>query len=83
MRLLVVYSLAAALALLSGAAEAATAQGTTAVLRWKTMDKCARLAQAAFPDFSPDSNAKRDAKLKDCLSGNNLPPRAPESPPSR
>jgi hypothetical protein len=63
-------------------AEAATAQGTTAVLRWRTMDTCARLAQAAFPDYSPDSNAKRDAKLKDCLNANNLPPREP-SPPSQ
>ncbi len=75
-------SLAAALALLPAVAEAATAQGTTAVLRWRTMDTCARQAQAAFPDYSPDSNAKRDAKLKDCLNANNLPPREP-SPPSQ
>jgi hypothetical protein len=74
---------AAALALLSSAAQAATAQGTGAIVRWKGMDTCARQAQTAFPDFSPDSNAKREAKLKDCLNANNLPPREPASPPSQ
>lgn len=68
---------AGAFALLSGAAQAATAQGTTAIQRWKGMDNCARQAQAAFPDFSPDSNAKREAKLDDCLRAGNLPPREP------
>jgi hypothetical protein len=64
------------LALSAGAAEAAvTQQGNAAIARWKTMDTCAKQAQAAFPDFSPESNAKRDAKLKDCLNANNLPPR--------
>jgi hypothetical protein len=44
------------------------------------MDDCAKQAQAAFPDFSADSNAKREAKLEDCLNARNLPPRQPESP---
>ena len=39
------------------------------------MDKCANQAQRAFPDFTAKSNAKRDAKLKECLAGQNLPPR--------
>lgn len=82
MRSLAICAVAAGLALLSGAAEAATQQGTTAAHRWKTMDNCAKQAQTAFPDFSPDSNAKREAKLKDCLNGNNLPPRESLSPPS-
>jgi hypothetical protein len=69
-----------ALALSIGAAQA-TQQGTGAILKWKTMDKCARQAQMAFPDFSPDSNAKRDAALKNCLNANNLPPREPLAPP--
>jgi hypothetical protein len=65
-----------AFALATGAAEAAvTQQGNAADAKWKTMDTCAKQAQAAFPDFSPESNAKRDAKLKDCLNANNLPPR--------
>jgi hypothetical protein len=80
MRYFTVCSMAAALALLTGGAEAATAQGTNAVKRWGNMDTCAKQAQAAFPDFSPDSNAKREAKLKDCLNANNLPPREPASP---
>ena len=71
---------AAGMVLGTGIAEAATAQGTTAMQRWKGMDNCARQAQAAFPDFSPDSNAKREAKLKDCLNANNLPPRQPQAP---
>jgi hypothetical protein len=71
---------AGVLALLAGSAHA-TGQGTTAMQKWKTMDVCAKQAQAAFPDFTPDSNAKRDAKLRDCLNANNLPPREPALPP--
>ena len=55
----------------------ATQQGQAAMRGWKAMDNCARQAQAAYPDFSADSNAKRDAKLKECLNGNRLPPREP------
>jgi hypothetical protein len=69
------------LALLAGTAEA-TQQGTWALGKWKTMDVCAKQAQAAYPDFTAESNAKRDAKLNACLYGNNLPPRQPESPSS-
>ena len=47
---------------------------------WKTMDLCAKQAQDAFPDFTADAQAKRDAKLKDCLAGKNLPPRDPSAP---
>jgi hypothetical protein len=71
-----------AIAFAAGVAEAGTAQGTTAMQRWKGMDNCARQAQTAFPDFSPDSNAKREAKLDQCLRANNLPPRQPEGAPS-
>ncbi len=42
-----------AFALSIGAAQA-TQQGTGAIAKWKSMDKCARQAQTAFPDFSPD-----------------------------
>ncbi|MBV9863069.1 MAG: hypothetical protein JO267_13095 [Alphaproteobacteria bacterium] len=59
---------------------AATQQGQITLQHWKTMDVCARQAQAAFPDYTPEANAKRDAKLKECLAGNNLPPREPLSP---
>ncbi len=83
MRFWTVLWLAAAMALAPGIAAAATAQGTTAIQRWKGMDNCARQAQTAFPDFSPNSNAKREAKLNDCLRANNLPPRQQEGAPPR
>ena len=76
-----ILSLLAALALAIGTAEAATQQGTTAMTKWKTMDKCAKQAQTAYPDFNADSNAKRDAALQNCLNANNLPPREPLAPP--
>jgi hypothetical protein len=66
--------------LFAAAAAAATQAGLTAVANWKNMDSCARRAQAAFPDFNADSNAKRDAQLKQCLEGANLPPRQPAMP---
>ena len=73
------YALAAVLILMTGSAHA-TGQGTTALQKWKTMDVCAKQAQTAFPNFSPEANAKRDAELKDCLNANNLPPREPTTP---
>jgi len=48
---------------------------------WKSADKCAKQAQAAYPDYSAEANAKREAKLKECLSNGNLPPRQPLSQP--
>ena len=71
--------LALLLALAPGAARASQ-QGVVAMKNWKTMDLCAKEAQAAFPDFTADSQAKRDAKLKECLAGKNLPPREPLAP---
>jgi hypothetical protein len=59
----------------------ATQQGQAALRSWKSMDSCARQAQTAYPDFSAESNAKRDAKLKECLNSNGLPPRAPLGQP--
>ena len=48
--------------------------------KWQSMDKCAIEAQRAFPEFTAESNAKRDAKLKECLASQNLPPREAQSP---
>jgi hypothetical protein len=75
-----VFALGAALVIGCASAQA-TQQGTQAIRNWKTMDTCARQAQAAFPNFDADSNAKRDAKLKACLNANNLPPREPSASP--
>jgi hypothetical protein len=76
-----VIPLAAALMFVAGTA-AATQQGVAAMAKWKTMDICAKQAQAAFPDFTADAESKRDAMLKQCLESNNLPPRNPEMPAS-
>ncbi|MBV8131068.1 MAG: hypothetical protein JO282_00960 [Alphaproteobacteria bacterium] len=73
-------TLAAVLLLLLIGTAAASQQGQTAVVYWKAADKCAKQAQAAFPDYNAESNAKRDARLKECLSGGNLAPRQPLSP---
>jgi hypothetical protein len=74
-----VFVFAAALMLAAGPAMA-TQQGVNAMASWKTMDSCAKQAQARFPDFNADSNAKRDDMLRQCLESNNLPPRQPETP---
>ncbi len=55
----------------------ASQQGVLVTNNWKAMDRCAKQAQAAFPDFTAEANAKRDAKLKECLGAADLPPRAP------
>jgi hypothetical protein len=64
-----------AIVFLPAAAHALTSNAVTAMGRWKSMDKCAIEAQRAFPDFTAEANAKRDARLKECLAGQNLPPR--------
>ena len=48
---------------------------------WRAMDSCARQAQTAYPEFTAEANAKRDAKLKECLNANGLPPRQPLGQP--
>jgi len=67
-----------AVALVSaGSGADATQQGQGALIKWKGMDVCAKQAQAAYPDYNAESNAKRDAKLKECLNAQGLPPRQP------
>jgi len=78
-----VCALATVLLFLMGTAEAATQQGQLVNTNWRTADKCAKQAQAAYPDHSAESNAKRDAKLKECLAIYNLAPREPLSQPPR
>ena len=72
--------LGAVLLLLAATAEASQ-QGQAAIGYWKAADKCAKQAQVAYPDYSAEANAKREAKLKECLSNGNLPPRQPLSQP--
>jgi hypothetical protein len=63
------------------AAHAISGQAAIVMMKWKSMDKCAIEAQRAFPEFTAEANAKRDAKLKECLAIQNLPPR--ETPSDR
>jgi hypothetical protein len=65
---------ACGLALLPSAAMA-SAQGLQVMRKWQQADKCAAQAHAAFPDYNPQANAKRDAMLEDCLNRQDLPPR--------
>jgi hypothetical protein len=67
--------LIALIILAAGPACANSSQGVTVMQKWKGSDTCARQAQTAFPDFTPDANAKREARMKACLEGQGLPPR--------
>jgi hypothetical protein len=53
-----------------------TPWGKGDVARWTASDRCAQRAQKAFPDYTAESNAKRDAQLKLCLASGGLPPRS-------
>lgn len=73
------FALSLAAVLLFSMAAEASQQGHTVFTYWKASDTCAKQAQAAFPDFTAESNAKRDARLKECLNAGALPPRQPLS----
>jgi hypothetical protein len=79
-RFAVAFVLSILLALAAGGAHAASTQGNTVAAKWKSADKCTRQAQTAFPDYTAEGNAKRDAALKACLDASGLPPREPLSP---
>ena len=55
-------------------ARAFSRNGDTMMNEWKASDRCAAAAQKAFPDFTAESNAKRDEAMKNCLASQNLPP---------
>jgi hypothetical protein len=76
-RLAVILVLAA---LAAPALAAETQQGAIVMRKWAQMDQCAKKAQEAFPDFTPESNAKRETTLRTCLQNQNLPLRVPLSP---
>jgi hypothetical protein len=48
---------------------------------WRAMDKCTEAAQKAYPDYTPESNLKREAARQKCLRGGNLPGDASSPPP--
>jgi hypothetical protein len=47
---------------------------------WNRMDKCRQQAQKQFPDYTPESSAKRDRATQLCLASQNLPPVRPLGP---
>lgn len=49
-------------------------QNSSAV--WKAEDNCAREAFHQFPDYTAESNAKRNRAMRRCLDRRQLPPRA-------
>ena len=58
-----------------GVTMATTQYGQAMMKYWSSSDRCAAQAQRMFPDYTPEANAKRDANMKQCLAGGNLPPR--------
>jgi hypothetical protein len=52
-----------------------TAYGNQELSRWAASDRCAAAAQKQFPDYTAESNAKRDQAMKQCLANGFLPPR--------
>jgi len=62
-------------AFLAASSAQASQQGTQMMKNWKAADLCAKKAQQAFPNYTAENNAKRDAALKQCLEQQNLPPR--------
>ncbi len=57
------------------AAMATSINGHGMMNNWSASDRCAAAAQRQFPDYTPESNAKRDNAMKQCLAQGNLPPR--------
>jgi len=63
-------------------AHAGSVREQQAQAAWRKQDECARAAFVKFPDYVPESNAKRAAATRQCERDNHLPERAPtnESP---
>jgi hypothetical protein len=47
---------------------------------WKLRDQCRRSAFKQFPDYTAESNAKRDRAEQRCLEASNLPTSPPQAP---
>jgi hypothetical protein len=47
---------------------------------WNAMDKCTDAAQKAYPDYTHESNAKREAARQKCLRAGDLPGDANSAP---
>lgn len=72
-----------AMALAAAPPAAADQNWKTSSAVWKAMDKCTQAARKAFPDYTRESNAKRETARQNCLRTGNLPGEtgAPSPPP--
>jgi hypothetical protein len=70
----------AALAAWPDVAFALTQQGQQMMRNWAQADRCAAKAQRQFPENTPQSLAKRDQALQQCLADSVLAPRTPQAP---
>jgi hypothetical protein len=63
-------------------AQAGSVREQQAMAAWRKQDECARAAFVKFPDYVPESNAKRAEATRQCERDNRLPERLPanESP---
>jgi hypothetical protein len=80
MRIWIAASLALLLAsplfLAAGGARAQSSPSTVESQRvWHAQDACAKKAFKQYPDYTPESNAKRAQAKRLCLATGNLPPR--------
>ncbi len=56
---------------------------TNAGAAWRQADRCAQEALQKYPDYTPDSNAKREAARRACLRNHHLPaPSSAAAPPA-
>lgn len=70
----------AALLLLLAQPASADQNWKTSTQIWQSMDKCTQAAQKAYPDYTRESNAKREAYRQACLRSSNLPGEASAPP---
>ncbi len=66
------FALVMAAALALGTAHA-DVNGTNATTAWRKADNCAKAALLKYPDYTPESNAKREAARRACLRDHRLP----------
>ncbi len=81
-KMLRLASLVIAAALLSPRLASADQYWKDSSLLWRKMDACTRAAQKAYPDYTRESNAKREKARQDCLRSQNLPGDASPPPPT-
>jgi hypothetical protein len=71
----IMLGVALAMLLLPEKATATSLNGQQMMTRWAASDRCAAAAQRQFPDYTPESNAKRDQAMQQCLANGFDPPR--------